>query len=211
MALKVPYSLLKYVFNATPEFERRSGAKITYDNNLVSFSGEPEQIQQALQLISELMVEKSDVVPPRLDLCLKVDKISEDVMDIGEFPKYFENEGTRFKFIETENDYSALVEFSTVEERDYALHHNPLPKTTPLIFSIPDPSTFDQDKMKELSQQKPEAKIEKSSFDSFNQENVDNKRRAVCQFYNTPSGAVKENELCTRLNKSWCLNHDSHL
>jgi hypothetical protein len=136
MSIKLPYSLLDCIKNAKGLIEGKSGIKISFQNNTVYLNGDQTQIKTAAEIISGIIKQNQDSISPRLDLCLLVENVDR-LKSRGDFPKYFEPNATRFKFNVVGSKISALVEFSTPEERDVALSNNPLRENQLLLFSKP--------------------------------------------------------------------------
>lgn len=87
--INAPYSLLEFLVQRANEFEKRSGAKIIIKNNNISICGEEAQCQNAANLISELLREKSDEVPPRYDLCLRIDNFDKNLCVVDDLLKSY--------------------------------------------------------------------------------------------------------------------------
>ncbi|KAK2964422.1 hypothetical protein BLNAU_338 [Blattamonas nauphoetae] len=141
MSFPIPYSLLNVVIESIDKIESQTDARITIENNVLSVTGSLESQQTAIVAISELLKEKSETIPPREDLCIRIDNIKADDDDIQtELQEAFKGKATRYKFNEENGVLTAFVEFSTQQERDLELAQNPFVSSSQLIFSIPEVS-----------------------------------------------------------------------
>ncbi|KAA6385477.1 MAG: hypothetical protein EZS28_018998 [Streblomastix strix] len=158
MSLKIPLSLLGSVIAEVPSIETQSLTSIKITGNVCTVAGGAENVEQAVALVSHIMEEKSNVIPPRLDLCLKVDHLESAQIDLEDITGSFPT-STRFKFIEEDEKLSVLVEFSSKEERDESYHSNPLLTGTNLSFSIPSDNDLQSDNVVEGSKTSSEMNV----------------------------------------------------
>lgn len=90
ISLKAPYSLLEYIVEKQSKIEQDSGSKMIIENNTLIINGDKDQQAAAGRIISEIMANKSETVPPRYDLCLQMKTINGEKLDTDKLPKSFD-------------------------------------------------------------------------------------------------------------------------